>query len=169
MILKNKKTGEIGDLQPYGNDGRIWVWIENTSKPGYRYDSLAELNEEWEDAPEEPKEYWFINSVGEIILPSDTTDWEQQDATSHNEIGNYFETKEEAELAVRKLKAWKRLKDKGFDIEGWDNHIGDNYYKTGQIVINLNNVKNRDWNEYDNISEIKDDLDLLFSEVTNEL
>lgn len=30
------------------------------------------------------------------------------------EIGNYFETKEEAEKAVEKLKAWKRLKDAGF-------------------------------------------------------
>ena len=42
-------------------------------------------------------------------------------------IGNYFETKEEAEKAVEKLKAWKRLKDKGvtfgnsltmFDLNG---------------------------------------------------
>jgi hypothetical protein len=33
-------------------------------------------------------------------------------------IGNYFESKEEAEKAVEKLKAWKRLKDKGFKFLG---------------------------------------------------
>ena len=35
------------------------------------------------------------------------------------QIGNYFETKEEAELAVEELKAWKRLKDKGFRFNRW--------------------------------------------------
>jgi hypothetical protein len=35
------------------------------------------------------------------------------------QIGNYFETKEEAEKAVEKLKAWKRLKDKGFRFNMW--------------------------------------------------
>lgn len=50
MKLRNKKTGEIGNLKPYGGDGRIWVWIGNMSKPEYRYDSLAELNAEWCDA-----------------------------------------------------------------------------------------------------------------------
>ena len=34
------------------------------------------------------------------------------------EIGNYFSSKEEAELVVRKLKAWKRLKDKGLKFKG---------------------------------------------------
>ena len=50
MKLRNKKTGEIGNLKPYGGDGKIWVWIGNMSKPEYRYDSLAELNAEWCDA-----------------------------------------------------------------------------------------------------------------------
>ena len=68
----------------------------------------------WQDYKE--LEYWFINSVGGVIRPSDTEDWEQEDAAHHKEIGNCFETKEEAELAVRKLKAWKRLKDKGIKI-----------------------------------------------------
>lgn len=37
-----------------------------------------------------------------------------EDTKESKEIGNYFETPEEAEQAVEKLKAWKRLKDKGF-------------------------------------------------------
>ena len=35
-------------------------------------------------------------------------------------IGKYFETKEEAEKSVEKLKAWKRLKDNGFKFIKYD-------------------------------------------------
>jgi len=80
----------------------------------------------------------------------------------YEEIGNKFEKKSDAKLVVKKFKAWKRLKDKGFEIESWCVSIGDDYYKTGQIVLNLNNVKNRAWDEYKQINEIKTDLDLLF-------
>lgn len=111
MKLRNKKTGEIGNLAPRGcEDERLWVWIDNKSKPEYRYNSLAELNEEWEDY-DEPKEYWYIADNGEI--EKDTDDWDDYEERM-KEIGNYFETKEEAEKAVGKLKAWKRLKDGGF-------------------------------------------------------
>ena len=46
MKLRNKKTGEVKDFSVYGDI----VWLGN-----YRYNSLAELNEEWEDyIPKEP-------------------------------------------------------------------------------------------------------------------
>ena len=102
MKLRNKKTGEI-----INNNGINF--LEGDYKT---YNSLAELNSEWEDAPEEPKKYWFINASGEINSIYEE-DEEEEDTKSCKEIGNYFETKEEAEKAVRKLKAWKRLKDKG--------------------------------------------------------
>lgn len=59
MKLRNKKTGEITDLAKRGliksdNDNHIIVYPEGTLKY-YAYDSLAELNEEWEDyKPAEP-------------------------------------------------------------------------------------------------------------------
>lgn len=59
MKLRNKKTGEIVDLAKKGllksdNDNHIIVYPGGTLKY-YAYDSLAELNEEWEDyAPAEP-------------------------------------------------------------------------------------------------------------------
>ena len=59
MKLRNKKTGEIVDLAKRGllksdNDNHIIVYPEGTLKY-YAYNSLAELNEEWEDyAPKEP-------------------------------------------------------------------------------------------------------------------
>ena len=45
--------------------------------------------------------------------------WENESIYDKNrkQIGNYFETEEEAEQAVEKLKAWKRLKDNGISFE----------------------------------------------------
>lgn len=109
MKLKNKKTGKIGWLYEHSLVQDIIIVYDVKGIVG-KYTSLAELNAEWEDVPEE---YWFINSVGGIIRPTDTNDWTPEDADHHKEIGNYFETIEEAEKAVEKLKAWKRLKDFG--------------------------------------------------------
>ena len=109
MKLRNKKTGEI-----VNNNGI------NFAEGNYKtYNSLAELNEEWEDAPEEPK--GFLSISGDATI-------EHFDRLNENDlckqIGNYFETQEEAERAVEKLKALKRLKDKGFRFNGGDDaHI----------------------------------------------
>lgn len=99
MKLRNKKTGEInlGDLH-----------LDD-------FNSLAELNEEWEDAQEEPKEYFYIYADGNIY--KDVQDDLRED-NGCKEIGNYFETSEQAEKVVEKLKAFKRLKDLGFKFEG---------------------------------------------------
>lgn len=122
MKLQNKKTGEI-------------VIADITHMvSGVRFDcgqSLAELNEEWEDY-EEPEEYWFIDYDGGIIPFSRM----KETATDRmmKQIGNYFDSREEAELAVRKLKAWKRLKDKGFSIYDWDYEF-DMVDKPSQTII----------------------------------
>ena len=100
--------------------------------------------------------YWLDNEGGINF----SRNYDEYYFTKNKEIGNYFKTKEEAEKAVEKLNAWKRLKDKGFHISGWDNSIGDDYYKPSQIVIELNG--DPEWDEYDNIEDIKADLDLLF-------
>ena len=113
MKLKNKKTGEIGNLVPHGcEDERLWVWIDNMSKPEYRYKSLAELNVDWEDY-EEPKG-WCITMYGGITrITKDDEDL----IPDLKEIGNYFNDKEIAYDTLDKLKAWKRLKDKGFKFK----------------------------------------------------
>lgn len=127
MKLRNKKTGEIKDVESLGHESSLkdkyglqitlsWdTEYENLSECR-TYNSLAELNEEWEDY-EEPKEHWTIGHDGAIFKLSE---WEDQ--KDHEEIGNYFETKEEAEKAVEKLKAFKRLKDKGFRFEPVDRY-----------------------------------------------
>lgn len=69
----------------------------------------------------EPEVAYYIDSQGDVFVFGDT---ESDDWTKEEAIGNYFETKEEAEKAVEKLKAWKRLRDKGFRFEGWDSNHG---------------------------------------------
>ena len=135
MKLKNKKTGEIVEFRYLQSDyvaPLVLTTYENDKPEMYSYNSLAELNAEWEDY-EEPKEYWFINSLGEAIRPSDTTDWVAEDDAYHKAIGNHFDTREEAEKAVKKLKIYNKLKQKGFVFSGW-------YYSTeGQLVILADN------------------------------
>ena len=149
MKLRNKKTGEIVET-----DYMFGVSIPTQRTfgcPSYdqiaSYNSLAELNEDWEDY-EGPKEYWCIDWTGginHITVLDDTDEFEE----NKKEIGNYFETREEAEKAVKKLKAWKRLEDKGFRFNGWKctgsiSFIFDNYCGDGQP------------------KSASDDLDLLF-------
>lgn len=51
MKLRNKKTGEILET----GDHAATVWKKNGYGDHYSYNSLAELNEEWEDyKPKEP-------------------------------------------------------------------------------------------------------------------
>lgn len=112
MKIKNKKTGEIGNLIIDKN-----LLVIRTSTAWEHYSSLAELNEEWEDY-EEPKTFFTIYYDGTI---SEFTFGDDEQIRDMKAIGNYFETEEEAEQAVEKLKAWKRLKDKGFRFDCWDN------------------------------------------------
>jgi len=127
MKLRNKKTGKIKDVESLGHDRSLkdkygpqitLSWNTEYENLGEckTYNSLAELNEEWEDY-EEPKTFWYIRCSGEVY--EDESDACTEHGEKHKQIGNYFETKEEAEKAVEKLKAWKRLKDNGFEFESW--------------------------------------------------
>lgn len=109
MKLKSKRTGEIGELQVTEKHCAVAVGNGTASCGIEIYSSLAELNEEWKDY-EEPKELYWVNYDGSISHTEEGT----MSFGKQKQIGNYFETKEEAEKAVEKLKAFKRLKDKGF-------------------------------------------------------
>ena len=94
MKLRNKKTGEIRELP----DGFFCG------------DNLKKICEEWEDYEETKEYYYYIDDLGIVSI-----DREQSSTiTMRKNFGNYFDTREEAEKAVEKFKAWKRLKDKGF-------------------------------------------------------
>ena len=140
MKLRNKRTGEIAVF----SEG-----IVDLRQIGCK--NVAEMIATgWEDY-EEPKEYYFIRSESLTVGYSPISN--TRSCRNRKEIGNYFETKEEAEKAVEKLKAWKRLKDKGFKVDLWD-YDGGNYQEriqTGRILFRV-----KDYEENDK------DLDLLF-------
>lgn len=122
MRLKNKKTGEIIDLD-IANIKAEFSGISVIPLPikqggdEYVYNSLAELNEEWEDY-EELKEYWYVSCGGRVLKATpDDDNYNEKHNAGHKQIGNYFETEEEAKKIAEKLKAWKRLKDKGFRFD----------------------------------------------------
>ena len=136
MKLRNKKTGEIVEFRYLQSDyvaPLVLTTYENDKPEMYSYTSLAELNEEWEDAPEEPKENGLDNIVALI------------EAYSSHDSERY------PKEIVEKLKAWKRLKDKGFRFQFWhSSYAGDNI----SFFI--------DWINADSKKEIEEDLDLLF-------
>ena len=143
MKLKNKKTGEIvenayvRESHDFYNKRTIAVFVRDGNRPPERvstgYNSLTELNEDWEDAPEEPKDkgYWYIDDSCRMRYSSELLD-EIDDRPNNWMIrklcGNYFDTREEAEKAVKKLKALTEAKEDGLKIKGY-------YYNHEDLVI----------------------------------
>ena len=130
MKLRNKISGnilnEVRSSMTYKDNIRLY---DETSDKYYSYNSLAELNEEWEDY-EEPKDFWFIIACE----PTEPLLCDKKVAIeTMKQIGNYFGTREEAEKAVEKLKAWKRLKDNGLVIKKWS-HTPDMHLTTGSFL-----------------------------------
>lgn len=152
MKLRNKKTGEIVVfVGTYCKNDRVFFRLEDEKGVFKReIHSLNELNGEWEDYEEpKPSYHWFISGRGTIEYEKNDDDCFNRE---HKSMGNYFETKEEAEKAVEKLKAWKRLKDKGFEFCGYE-ALG-----CGEIHFTS------DWDiedEYEK-GQRRKDLDLLF-------
>lgn len=109
MKIKNKKTGEIVDIIGECRNG---FTLRLRSGHTIFINSLTELNAEWEDAPEEPKPHYSITQFGDVV--DEVDGYMNETIDELKEIGNYFDTREEAKKAVEKLKAVKRLKDKGF-------------------------------------------------------
>lgn len=106
----HKKSGVLGEITGISSSGfNVKCKDINGVEYNYVYHSIEDLVEKWEDY-KEPEVIYYLSWDGVVLHSADKTGW--QDA---KQIGNYFETEEEAEKAVEKLKAWKRLKDKGFE------------------------------------------------------
>lgn len=129
MKLRNKETGQIFDtIQPVlGGEGS----------------SIAELLDKWEDY-DDTKDHWCISFCGEAKRIGKYAN--SDDIARCKQIGNYFETEEEAEKAVEKLEAFKRLEDKGFKVDLWG-YDGGNYQermKTGRILFRVKDYEGVD-------------------------
>jgi len=145
MKLRNKKTGDICEL----NDFCLYNEKGFAIRPFLK--SLTELNEEWEDVPEEPKELWSIDQFGE---PINVSRLDASQLEKLRRIGNLFQTEEEAEKAVEKLKAWKRLKDNGFMFNGIISEGSDCLIKT--------KLKDNTGVSLDNAQQFYEDVESLF-------
>lgn len=110
MRLRHKKTGSIHELSE----------IEITE-----YGSLKEFNEDWEDAPKEPETYWYLDDCGSILRASRTDkNYIEQEEMLRKQLGNHFESAEEARKVKHKLEALRRLRKKGLKFEYWDKTFG---------------------------------------------
>ena len=166
MKLRNRYTGEVKDWD-FGN------WYQTILNPDNKesyectltdfMDRVAKFREDWEDYEdyEEQEEYYLIDVCGEVEATDRGPDDEL--AKQMQSIGNYFKTKEEAEKAIEKLKAFKRLKDKGFKFDGWGllEYAGcDSFSYSPQIGFSIPTLDKDEPYAYP--EEIERDLDLLF-------
>ena len=136
MKLRNKKTGEIGEIEispyqeGYADEALIFDEYGNVLD---RLHSIAEVYKVWEDISKE--EYERLKKFEPFI--------------DGKQILLEYPTEEEAEKAVEKLKAWKRLKDKGFRFKRYQ--YGD--ILEGTIVIEA---------QFNNDGQAEQDLAFLF-------
>lgn len=143
MKLRNKKTGRIINSKELLTDEFI---IDLFSRDfDYFNSKLHKLQDEWEEY-EELKKYWYISPEGKVYWFFE----DDEGLEASKEIGNYFESEEEAEKAVEKLKAWKQLKDKGFRFKGWDNTARSTIHNFSLFVT------------IEDLEDINRSLDLLF-------
>ena len=146
MKIRNKKTGEIATLT-LSTNGEDMIIMGNDMLA--HITKLSELKD-YEDY-EEPKEHYFITEYGEVFSLNEYEGMNNvANPEDYKSIGNYFETREEAEKAVEKLKAWKRLRDKGFSFEGYDDGYKHDF-NSGHIEFYV-----------ENDGGVLKDLDLLF-------
>ena len=113
MKLRNKKTGEIKEVivggYPVSGKTKMWEYSEMDSneETGYKtlgtYTSLTELNAEWEDY-EDPK-----GSALDLMILTLTNFIENVPDEDKVDL-------KDCRQMLEKLKAWKRLKDKGFRV-----------------------------------------------------
>ena len=155
-LKKDFPGSKIGDVWVKADNGFMSPEDRETIK---MHEHLFKPFNDWFEDCKEPKKYWYIDAFGNIVQNEITKHYgdEYTDMTnayeSQKQIGNHFETPEEAEEAVEKLKALKRLEDKGFKVDLWD-YDGGNYQeriRTGRILFRV-----KDYEEND------EDLDLLF-------
>lgn len=157
--VKSRTTGCIGELD---FDSIVGVFIViyddlNTKETvKIYYKSLEDLCKDWEDY-KEPRKTWFIDTYGSVRDREAMTlmaGWDDKPIFE-------FETKEEAEKAAEKLKAWQRLEDKGFRFDFVAVQAGIPEKDGVQYAHRFINIRAIMPNTEAALSS-KDDLDLLF-------
>ena len=128
--LPTFKAGEVFYISDAGNLFResdnvpVYGWTIIDKNPNILTDWFEEVNEPTRWKPELGRKYYFLDSDGFVY----NNIW-ADDSVDHGrlKIGNYFESREEAEKAVERLKAWERLKGAGLKFKDWNK---SNYDRT---------------------------------------
>lgn len=128
--LPTFKAGEIFYLSDAGNLLResdniaAYSWTTLDKFPNILTDWFEEVKESTRWKPEVGYKYYLSDSNGSIYDSVWSNDYIDR---NRSEIGNCFESREEAEKAVERLKAWERLKDAGLKFKDWNK---SNYDRT---------------------------------------
>ena len=100
-----------------------FIKFQAVAKAGGRhtiiYDTLERFYGDWEDAPKKPKVGYIIDPMEEDYVFADDSGYEDSDVERAKELGIWFESEGGAKKAVKKLKAWQRMKDTGCKPIGW--------------------------------------------------
>lgn len=90
-------------------------------------ENVSEMFNEWFEEIKDPEEYFYISSSGDIEYSK--SEWNKEVIEPQKLIGNFFETKEEAEKYLEYLKAKVIIKQdtKGFKPD-WKDIAEDKYY-----------------------------------------
>ena len=128
--LPTFKAGDIFVLIDSGSlihesDGVVaYSWSTIDKFPNILPDWFEEVKEPTRWKPELGYKYYLSDSNGSIYDSVWSNDYIDR---SRSEIGNCFESREEAEKAIERLKAWERLKDAGLKFKDWNK---SNYDRT---------------------------------------
>lgn len=98
---------------------------------------------------EDQKNHWFISEFGRVYCV-EYVGMDKERIGWLKEIGNWFDSEEDAKKVVEKFKAFKRLKNKGFKFEGWDNTDRSTIHHFSLFV------------SIEDLDNINKDLNLLF-------
>lgn len=172
-LLKDLPTFSAGDIFELRGDGCLYwgAYLQDKITPQHckhwqpdvmayhkktleRFPNvLSDWFEEIKDGggwkPNQGEKYWYIDHEGEILAGAEDG---FDDIDAMVTIGDCFKTRKEAEEAVEKLKAWKRLKDKGFKFYGWRKNCTGTY----DFLARWKGTPPK-------MHDIINDLDLLFS------
>lgn len=144
-LKKDFPSSEIGD---------VWVKAEdNVMSPEGKgnikmHESLFKPFNDWFEDYKEPKVGYIIDPMEEDCVSADDSGYEVAEVERAKELGIWFETEEEAVKAVEKLKARKRLENKGL--------------KFGDFECDFKEGKGTLYFEIDKFEFNYDDFDLLF-------
>lgn len=158
-LLKDLPTFKAGDIFELRTNG-LWLVEQSENENHWKPEVMAyhkmtldrfpSILEKWFEEIKS-KEYWCVDWTEPGVFK---TEHEDKRDDFNESIGNHFGSRKEATQAIKKLKAWKRLRDKGFRFTDYDvaEPVGDGEF-CGQAFFRGGN-----YGRY----EIRADLNLLF-------